>query len=110
MSDETESMLQIFRDARALIEDPKRWTTGQNARDAEGEECYPTQTFAVCWCAEGAIIRSSRLSRRNKALDRARIGGARICDVNDGPDGHKRVLARFDEVIVELESELGTTK
>ncbi len=42
----------------ALIEDPKRWTTGVFARNADGEETAPLDESASCWCLYGAAGKS----------------------------------------------------
>ena len=36
----------------------KGWTRVANARDANGNSCYPSSPEATCWCATGALRRA----------------------------------------------------
>jgi hypothetical protein len=98
------TQLQIDAKAAAdLIRDPARWTTGVSARDARGEPRGPYEPDAVCWCAYGAIHRvTNRSGQRFMALSFAvalRFPGENYPhDVNDGPDGHARVLGALDAI------------
>ncbi len=47
--------VQVLKEARALIADPARWTTGCFAVDAAGEPIGPRDDGACRWCALGAI-------------------------------------------------------
>lgn len=42
--------------ARAIIEDPARWTRRCIARSRFDDEVLPHDPRAVCWCAMGACI------------------------------------------------------
>lgn len=44
--------------ARAVIEDPARWTRRSIARSAFDNEVLPHDPRAVCWCAMGACCLS----------------------------------------------------
>ena len=37
-----------------LLDSPEKWTTGELARDKDGNKCDPLSPEAVCWCIEGA--------------------------------------------------------
>lgn len=93
--------------ARAVIEDPKHWTTEVAARDAGGEHVGSRSKDAVCWCAYGAGVKvagyGGLLARVVSALDtEARACGfdgyMAITEVNDKM-GHAAVLACFDRAI-----------
>lgn len=97
---------QLQTDAKAaadLIRDPARWATGMSARNARGEPRGPYESDAVCWCAYGAIHRvTNRNGQRFRALSSAmdsRFPGEHYAhNVNDGPDGHARILAALDAI------------
>jgi len=40
-----------------LLDSPEKWTTGELARDKDGNKCDPLSPEAVCWCIEGAYRR-----------------------------------------------------
>ena len=49
---------QRLEAARHLIEKPGTWTQGANARvEPWGRRCDPCNPYAVCWCAQGAVIK-----------------------------------------------------
>jgi hypothetical protein len=102
-------LLQDLRAARALIEDPKRWTKGEEARNADGDPIHPSKPEAVCWCALGATIRvgGNRADLRTLtmacALRDAEPSGFGVVDVNDR-DGHAAVLALYDRAIAKEEA------
>jgi hypothetical protein len=64
----------IYRDdlerVRALIEDPRRWTKGHDARDANGERCDAVNVRATCWCIVGAAIHVGAVSFRRYGKSR----------------------------------------
>lgn len=45
----------ILANARALLDNESRWTSGAWARDAQGVRCDPLAPEAVRWCAVGAL-------------------------------------------------------
>ncbi len=49
--------LETLQAARDLITDPKRWTKGVSARNANGQCTGTHDPLATCWCAWGAICR-----------------------------------------------------
>ncbi|SDK43098.1 DUF6197 family protein [Bradyrhizobium ottawaense] len=53
------TVFQALTVTRELIADPARWTKGYFARDTAGSEVYPTESNAVCWCADGALAKSA---------------------------------------------------
>ncbi len=97
----------VLRDARALIEDPERWTKrGFVSYNAVGLESY---------CALGAVAELKISGKRIPTADRAdawyslavAAGGTHWSAVgyfNDGPDtSHADVLALFDRAIADEE-------
>jgi hypothetical protein len=51
-------VVDLLRDARARLSDPKKWTAGEYARDSAGRDTDPSSTDAVSWCGQGAIYAS----------------------------------------------------
>lgn len=53
--------IEILRDARLTLSDPKKWTKGAYARDSEGKAlAFPDSEEASCWCGVGAIWRQKQ--------------------------------------------------
>ena len=106
------TLKEVLVQARELISDPERWTTGFVAVDHRGEPTSATHPHATAWCASGAIwhvvgdSRAENLGPWN-ALSEA-LGGSvddhTIPVTNDGPDGHEKILAGFDKAIAKLEA------
>lgn len=106
-----ETVSQILKDARALIEDPKRWTQGAFARTATLLPIGPIQPKATCWCALGAI---TKVSKERTALGH-RMSIAIECAIVELPDDfnsidsfndnttHDKVLTLFDRAIARAE-------
>jgi hypothetical protein len=111
--------------ARALIEDPGRWTKRALARDANGRPVWPSTRSACAWCALGALLRVGahargrrdvRLAASNQAraaLARAAYSSMTPPDVravgrfNDSiVTDHSDVLALFDRAIEMLDAQL----
>lgn len=93
-----------LRAARALIEQPERWTRRVEARDSRGRTTSPMDAGAVCWCAAGATIRAAKcevllMSGAFQHLEKA-VGINGIEHWNDMPGRtHAEVLAAFDRAI-----------
>lgn len=49
------SALTILQEAKKLIADPERWTTGSQARDATGAQVRARDAAAVSFCSIGAV-------------------------------------------------------
>jgi len=47
---------ELLQHAAELLEDPKRWIVGIEARDARGREIAPWLPGAVCWDFYGALL------------------------------------------------------
>lgn len=101
-------MLETLKAARALIADPKHWTRGTFARDANGEPCASGAVEAVCFCALGALKRVApswtlvdAIQQHIYNLDREALMLG-VAGINDNL-GHAAVLALFDRVIAHLE-------
>jgi len=79
-----------------LIADPARWTTGAAARDADGTEVALDDSTAVCRCAWAAMDKEGVSDLLKQRVDNyCRYGfadGYGLSFINDGPDGHARVL------------------
>jgi len=79
-----------------LITDKSRWTAGEDARDVNGTVIEPDSPAAVCWCGWAAMYKE-KVSALMKGCvdDYCRCGfadGYGLSFINDGPDGHARVL------------------
>lgn len=109
--------VEILKQARALIEDRKKWTRGTYARNAENVTVSPREASACKWCAFGAVWRVSgkhdgMTEPRSPYvfLERAaRLQAPRadypVLTVNDRR-GHAAVLAAFDAAIALAEQEV----
>ena len=70
---------QVLINARALIADPARWTTGSLARNAQDAQVDWEDSSARKWCAQGAIYRAAYdlIGDRKKAV---RIGNEVVAE------------------------------
>ena len=83
-----DAVRRVLLDAADLIEPEGCWTQGNMAVDADGHLCMPRGRDAVCWCALGAIARSSPshgVSMDAVGLLRLHLKGSRISEWNDAP-------------------------
>jgi hypothetical protein len=111
-SDAVKSTLEVLTEARALIADPKHWTTRAYARGKDRIEVRPNAPEADCWCAVGALAKASGLEVRRiedcskpyRALQRAMSITGFLSGWNDR-HGHDEVLAAFDRAIEEARAE-----
>ncbi len=99
--------LETLKAARQLISDPAKWTQGELARDADGNETNPNYDSATCFCAHGAIqyfTKDETLSEADRLLI-AVCSDEHDCYVEEFNDTHTHaeVLALFDAAIAELE-------
>jgi len=89
-------MSKALQRAIDLIEDPARWTTGAAARDADGTEVALDDSTAVCRCAWAAMDKEGVSALMKWHVDDyCRYGfadGYGVSFINDGPDGHARIL------------------
>lgn len=97
------SKLEIIKAAKELISDPERWIQGANARNEQGLMVLAYAFDAVCWCADGALIKACgsvntipfwRLISDKPAFD--------VIEFNDNHT-HAEVIALFDAAIARLE-------
>ena len=95
----------LLRNAWALIEDPKHWTTRAYAKTRRGRVCDPSNPGAVKFCALGAIRRANfengggSVGNLNAAAAlRDAAGGNTSAQVND-LDGHEAVRKMYAEAI-----------
>jgi hypothetical protein len=101
---------EIYRKARALIEDPEHWTTSVFARDADDNVVGFESPEATKFCAHGAVIRVAfdagldhsqqnayewLLSDAAKAIDDKFSSPSRINDRG----GHEGALKLLDKAI-----------
>lgn len=99
--------------AYELLSDRKRWTTGVLARDKEGDQISAKSPMAVCWCAEGAILRVTLGDDQEEALRDAVLQelGIRVTkspaqqlralyDINDddSDNAYAKIVAAFKAV------------
>ena len=105
---------EVLRKARELISDPKRWTQGEYAKDANGLKVGPNSARAVCFCSLGAIAKVKKASA-GKAVKskpahilylKMRLAdpfSPYIWDFND-KHTHAEVLEAFDKAIAAAEA------
>ena len=95
--------LETLTAVRELLSDPKRWTQGAMARDAQGNGVGHSSSDAACWCLDGAI----RYAERHKpwrpgspafAALRERLHYTSVAMFNDSSE-HAEVLALLDRAI-----------
>lgn len=103
--------------ARALIEDPSRWTTHSYAKDRDGHSVAEFSGQACKWCAAGALSRAiydcegkyefDQTEASNgawSAIHRAshlRFNHQSVITVNDQL-GHEAVLQVYDDAIARV--------
>jgi hypothetical protein len=99
--------LETLKAARQLISDPAKWTQGDFARDADGNEVNPNNDLATCYCSFGAIQfvnKESTWITASRHLDGLCLSKFGISlDVFNDTHTHVEVLALFDAAIAELE-------
>lgn len=96
-----------------LIADPARWTTGAFARNCNGNHVVHWDGDATCWCGDGALMRcllpmapsgfaidsTAYWSAFKAANEKSKeLYGTDFISLNDGPDGHARVLHVLREI------------
>jgi hypothetical protein len=90
----------LIKDAIVLITPKEQRCTGDYAMGRSGRLVHAEGKSAVQWCFLGALWRAAFLRHRGKygkAVDAClaasqRLYGTHGIDVNDGPDGHRRIL------------------
>lgn len=118
-------VVQLLRNARALIADPEHWTKGAYARTAEGSVAYTQPTVVYTrleekddfeeeripckWCALGAVYASTywpnfileHAEKAKRFLNTASDEQRGVIAYNDDPrTTHAGVLAMYDRAIV----------
>ena len=95
----------VLRQAKAKIEDPDHWCTGEFALNAYGLPIAPGSNQAARWCSIGAIeaileIPGTDTLRARLKLNRAAFDnfGHGVTIVNDHL-GHEAVMRMYDEAI-----------
>lgn len=111
--------VEILKKARELLTDPNKWAKESRALNADGGLVWPTNPAAVCWCAEGAIIKFSEakedfigedsqsegivaLELMEEQIPEDFMEGkfATLPEYNDADDRtHDEILALFDKTI-----------
>jgi hypothetical protein len=101
--------LKILRQTRELLSAPERWTKEAFARDSPGELAGAQGRDAVCWCLDGALMRSVGGTPGRSAVLQLLSRAAQIDNIwtwNDAPERtHAEVLAVLDKAIALAESE-----
>lgn len=104
--------LDVLVAARKLIDDPKHWTKGTYARNAEGDHSVPDSDKATCWCSIGAIMRAAHGQPfvDTKAIAALhRTGVTNVAGFNDAVGRkHFEVLKLFDNAIAQEREAEGT--
>jgi len=97
----------IVRRARKLIAPPDRWTRGQAAENRDGCPVTVYVQAAYRFCAYGALWRAALELGSQSPADLAdcivskliTAGADGLSSINDGPGGHRKVLALFDKAL-----------
>ncbi len=87
--------------ARKLIADPKNWTQIFAARNANGIPVHPTDGDAVCFCAVGAVQKTTAEGGAGgclRLIGRHLPKGTNLPQFNDSHT-HEEVLQLFDKAI-----------
>ena len=93
--------------AKAVIADPKHWTQGRYAQDAEGQDVGPAKPDAVCWCSVGALSKVAYEENAHGARFEAtkylaevavEYGYNGIPNFNDS-SSHEAVMKAWDEAV-----------
>ena len=98
---------ELLIKAQAVIADPRRWTQGWYAKNAEGKSVGPCKPDAVCWCSVGAIDKVAHeestyaarfAATRYLARVSAECGYSDVSDFNDN-SSHEAVMKAWDKAI-----------
>lgn len=104
----------VLKRAMRRITPKARWATEYYALNKNGREVEPNSTAACRWCGVGALLAefgesSYRLGgdsywkARKMLADDTPFDCGRLVRLNDGPNGHRRVLARYRKAIAAAE-------
>lgn len=91
--------LEILTKARDLISDPARWTQKAFARDNSGESINNRSSYAVCWCAMGAVYKTSSNNRASVPFSFLHAAAGMWAGNFNDTHTHAEVLAVFDKAI-----------
>lgn len=111
-----QACFQLLKRVRARIERPSAHSAFEWARDAGGRSVHPRAATAVCWCVNGAIqaeaLGTESVGRIESHIDafvalQEQIDPGdppklTLSEVNDGANGHKRILATIDIALIKL--------
>ena len=98
---------ELLIKAKAVIADPKHWTQGWYAQDANGYSTEPSTPNAVCWCSVGALEKvayeedtySTRFAAKRCLFEvSSEYGYSGITDFNDN-SSHETVMKAWDKAI-----------
>jgi hypothetical protein len=96
----TEQQRQIVKRARDRIAEPAHWCQGTFARTADGFECLCTDPRVQRFCAFGVLVAECAAqdgwnASANASVLAILLAPRGLAAINDGPDGHRKVLALF---------------
>ena len=98
---------ELLIKAKAVIADPKHWTQGWYAHNADGFDVESCNPEAVCWCSVGAIdkvvheegVSDTRFKATLYLAEMAgEFGCSSIPDLNDH-SSHETVMKAWDRAI-----------
>ena len=99
-----QTVADVLETAACILSDPKAWTRGALALDADGDEVGPISPEATCFCTVGAIARAigdnSNFGLRSDAHNKLRtlLPTFYISEWNDAPyRTHDEVVAKLRE-------------
>ena len=104
--------IDVLKMARGFIQEPDAWVQECHAQNDIGEETDPTESDAVSFCLEGAIMRAlTHLQMRGvdpelQEVETEVMGSENIVEWHDNLNRtHAEVLARVDATLERLERE-----
>jgi hypothetical protein len=105
--------VDILKYARALLARRGGWTKGVYARNKKGEKVPLRGPDAICFCADGSLMRSDfDLKGDNTAYGVAYAALSEVADhdivlFNDAQKSKTPVVRAFDQAIAKLEAKNG---
>lgn len=107
-------VLSILQAARLLLDDPRHWTKGWEARDKSGGGVSPGDYAAACWCGRGALWAVAPDDQWSRSDASAEVEAQlplgdwdSIPSYNDAPRRtHADILALYDRAIDKLAAEI----
>ncbi len=108
------TIVEVLKKAKSLIDSREKWTKGAYARTAEGRTVGAGQPDAACFCSTGAVSRACFELKRSGYIACVHLLGEEarpfyhmsdIVGYNDDPaTTHGMVMEVFDKAIAKAEA------